>query len=69
MGELIKDYTRKQRKYNDRLNEVETKLFGKPRDPKNKKKVAPTNVNKENSVLNTSVQARKQTSVKKSPIQ
>jgi len=37
LGEIIKDYARKQRKNNERLSDLEVKLFGNSKDPIAKK--------------------------------
>lgn len=53
LGGLIKDYAKRNRKFNDRLNDVESKLFGQPREERKRTK-AVVNNNKENSILNVS---------------
>lgn len=63
LGDIIKEYSKKQRKYNDRLNECEMKLFGKAKEERKKGK---TNQNKENSMINSSIN-KQITKRKKSP--
>ena len=37
LGDLIKEQAKKYRKFNDRLNDCESKLFGAPRDERKRK--------------------------------
>ena len=57
LASIIKDYARKYRKFNERLGDVEVKLFGQARDDKRKGKPNKAN-GKENNInrsqLNTS---------------
>ena len=49
LGEIIKEQSRKWRKFNDRLGDCEVKLFGAARDERKKKKtVAKDNLNNSN---------------------
>lgn len=50
LAEIIKDYARKYRKLNERTGDIESKLFGQPRDEKKKIKTK----GKENNGINTS---------------
>ncbi len=77
LGDIIKDQAKKSRRFNDRLGDLEMKLFGKAREERKKGKTAsnvnvagiPSNINKENSILNTSTNARdKKPKAKKSPL-
>lgn len=51
LAEIIKDCSRKHRKLNDRLGDVEVKLFGQNRDERKKAKLNTSNISQlKNSV-------------------
>jgi len=52
LGEIIKEYAKKQRKFSSRLSDVEVKLFGNSREEKKQQKHEKAANNKENSIIN-----------------
>ena len=75
MAEILKEQARKQRRINDRVGEIETKLFGRSREEKPKKprlgtatmvSILRTNTQKKNSFIraNKSPMRRNSPSVK-----
>jgi hypothetical protein len=52
LADIIKDYARKYRRLNDRMSDVEVKLFGATRDEKSKKGKKTSAAGKENTSIN-----------------